>query len=476
MTRITNRPTFRWLALALSAVTFLVPLSAMGQTKITLHSNKYKPADDVKVGQQAAAEAERQFPILHDEATTAYVERVGQRLVDAIPEEFQHREFNYTFKVINASDINAFALPGGPMYVNRGMIEAAKNEGEMAGVMAHELSHVALRHGTAQATKAQKYSILAGIGAIAGTVLGGQAVGQAIGGSVGVYFLKYSRDYEKEADLLGARIMANAGYDPVDLANMFRTIEQKGGGGGPQFLSDHPNPGNRYNYILQEARSLDVSPNPIKITPEFTRTQARLRGMGRARSYAEIAQANQNGQGNNNNNGETSVYSGGGGYVNRVPAPSGRYRSINLGNIMTMNVPVNWRQMQDQSSVTFAPEGAYGSDGITHGSITGIVQPQSRDLQSANDEYLRALLSDQSNAYLRRQSGYQRTYMGGRDALATTLSGTSPITGRVETVMVYTTMLRNGNLLYVVTVTPQNESYTYSRTYQSMLGSIRLND
>ncbi len=175
---------------------FLMPMSASTQTRITLHSNKYSPQDDVKLGRQAAAEAEQQFPLLRDAEVNDYVSRVGRRLVDAIPPEFQHPEFQYSFKVVNASDINAFALPGGPMYVNRGMIDAARREGEMAGVMAHELSHVALRHGTAQATKGQKYGVLAGILGIGGQIIGGPAgaAAQIAGQGVGVYFLKFSRE------------------------------------------------------------------------------------------------------------------------------------------------------------------------------------------------------------------------------------------------------------------------------------------
>src|ERR1051325_3190266 len=246
-----------WLAALCAIVITLMPIATLAQTQIKLHSNKFSTADDVKLGRQAAAEAEQQFPLMRDAEVNAYVERVGQRLVAAIPPELQHPEFRYYFKVVNASDINAFALPGGPMYVNRGMIQAARTEGEMAGVMAHELSHVALRHGTAQATKAQKYGLLAGILGIGGTILGGPGLGQLAQGSVGVYFLKFSREYETEADLLGARIMANAGYDPRDLANMFRTIEQQGGGGGG-FLSDHPSPSDRYARINQEAQLLQI--------------------------------------------------------------------------------------------------------------------------------------------------------------------------------------------------------------------------
>src|SRR5882672_4258571 len=267
MNRLVYRRANKFLIGPLAAAIVLMPLAAFAQTQISYHSNRYKPTDDVKLGRQAAAEAEQQFPLLRDSEVNAYVERVGQRLVAAIPQEFQHPEFRYYFKVINASDINAFALPGGPMYVNRGMIQAARTEGEMAGVMAHELSHVALRHGTAQATKAQKYAIGAGVAGILGTILGGPGLGQLAQLPVGVYFLKFSREYETEADLLGARIMANAGYDPRDLANVFRTIEAQGGGGGGWF-SDHPSPANRYARINQEAQYLPVQ-NRIADTREF---------------------------------------------------------------------------------------------------------------------------------------------------------------------------------------------------------------
>ena len=213
--------------------------STVAPTPIVLHKNKYSPMDDVKIGREAAAQAERQLQILRDPQLSEYLESLGQRLVRSIPPEYQHPEFRYYFRVVGDRSINAFALPGGPMYVNTGAIMAARNEGELAGVMAHELSHVALRHGTAQATKAQKWQIGAIGAAIAGTILAGPAAGELAGGGVGVYFKKYSREYESEADLLGARIMSRAGYDPRDLANMFKTIESQTGSGGG-FMSDHP--------------------------------------------------------------------------------------------------------------------------------------------------------------------------------------------------------------------------------------------
>ena len=143
------------------------------QTPITAPPNKYTPAQDVELGVKAAAAAEQQMPVLRDDHVSSYVEGIGRRLVDAIPPELRYAEFRYSFKVVNVREINAFALPRGPMYVNRGMIEAARNEGEVAGVMAHELSHVVLRHGTAQASKAAKYEVGQVAGAVLGAIIGG---------------------------------------------------------------------------------------------------------------------------------------------------------------------------------------------------------------------------------------------------------------------------------------------------------------
>lgn len=459
-----------WLmALAL----FATPLATLAQTRIAYHSNKYKVTDDVRVGQQAAAEVEKQMPILRDSEVEQYVTSVGRRLVNAIPPEFQHPEFRYTFKVVDARDINAFALPGGPMYVNRGMIEAAHTEGEMAGVMAHELSHVALRHGTAQATKAQKYSILAGIAGIAGSILAGPAAGQIGQAAVGAYFLKFSREYETEADVLGSQIMARAGYDPHDLANMFKTIEQQGGGGGG-FLSDHPSPSDRYARINQEAQMLRVS-NPVENTREFQNIQARLRGYPAARSMSEIASSGQR----NPSSGNGSNYPEGRQVGNRVDYPSSRYRSYTEGNFLRVSVPDNWQRLGDSgNSIWFAPNGGYGQvqgqPVFTHGVNVGLASTNGGNLQQATDEFISNLA--QGNGNLRQQSGYQRGVVSGRNALTTTLSNVNEATGRSEIIRVYTVLLRNGSLFYLIGVAPQNEYNSYQGVFNNVLRSIQLND
>ncbi|MEP6922963.1 MAG: M48 family metalloprotease, partial [Pyrinomonadaceae bacterium] len=444
----------------LALTMFVMPLASFGQTRISAPKNKYKIEDDIKAGQQAAQQAEQQLPILRDSYITNYVATIGDRLVAAIPSEFQHPEFRYSFKVVNASDINAFALPGGPMYVNRGMIEAAKNEGEMAGVMAHELSHVALRHGTAGATKQGSIgSQILGIGAIlGGAILAGESGAQLGALGAQAYFTKFSREYETQADVLGSQIMARAGYDPHDLANMFQTIAKQGGrSGAPQWLSSHPDPGNRFNRINQESALLRVSNNPIKVTRDFQNVQGRLREMPRAQSSAEIeknGQRNPNGTANGGNNSPTAN----GRYSNRVELPSTRTRAYSAGNFLRLSVPDNWRDFSANTDVTFAPEGGYGSDGITRGAMIGVVQSNGQtNLQTATQNYVSDLLQG-GNSYLRQQGRYYNANIDGRNALQTTLAGRSPITNQTEIVTIYTTQLRDGTLLYIATVAPQNEA------------------
>jgi Zn-dependent protease with chaperone function len=465
----------------LALVLLVMPLAAFGQTRITAPKNKYKLSDDVQAGQQAAQQVYQQMPIMRDSYIDTYVETVGRRLASAIPAEFQHPEFRYSFDVVDARDINAFALPGGPMFVNRGMIEAADTEGMMAGVMAHEMSHVALRHATAQATETQKYQVGSILGQIAGAVIGG-GIGQVVAAGSQIGFgagaLKYSRGYEKQADLLGAQIMARAGYDPRDLATMFQKIQSQGGSGGPEWLSSHPNPGNRYQYIMQEASMLRVEPGAGRDNvSQFRSIQERLRGYPRARTMEEIARSgqrypNQGGQNPNDGNypNDNDTYARG----ERVAYPSTRYQTQRT-NLFSVAVPSNWRQIGgDQSSVSYAPEGAYGSQGITHGVMFGVAQSQSNDLQSASRDVVNGLVQG-GNSYLRQATNFQRSTLGGRQALATTLTGRSPLTGRNERVTIVTTQFGNGQVFYMAAVSPQDEYSSYQRAFNDILRSLQLN-
>jgi len=476
---------------ARAAVTVVAILSSVsllvGQTKIVPPDNKYKPAQDVEMGREAAREVEQQLPLLREDGVESYIERIGQRLAENIPAEFQHREFSYSFDVVNVSDINAFALPGGPMYINRGMIEAARSEGEVAGVLAHEISHVALRHGTAQAGKATKYEVGSVLGQIAGAVLGGtlgQVVSMGSQFGLGTAFMRFGREYERQADLLGAQILARAGYDPRDMASMFQTIQSKSGNGGPEWMSSHPNPSNRQQAITQEATKLTVA-NPVRNTQAFTNVKTRLQRMSPAPTTEQAMKQSQ-GQGDRRTSqgGGQRGGQGGGGYpqdsrIGQVQPPSTRYQHYDEGNLFRVSVPENWRELPGNSSVTFAPEGGYGDHQgqsvFTHGMQMGVDQAgNSRNIQDATDALIDGLA--QSNTRLRQASRYSHVNVAGRRGLATVLTNVSDVTGGQERIALYTVQMADGNLFYVVGVAPSQEFSRYQNVFNQVVRSIQLND
>jgi beta-barrel assembly-enhancing protease len=441
------------------------------QTRIVPPDNPYPPSQDVELGRQAAAQVEQQLPIMHDDEVTSYVQDVGRRLVAAIPPELQHSEFQYVFKAVNVREINAFALPGGAMFVNRGMIEAAHSEGEVAGVMAHELSHVVLRHGTAQAKKAQRYQVGEIAGAVLGAIVGGRVgsvISQGAQFGVGAAYLRFPREYERQADIEGAHIMARAGYDPREMANIFKTIEQTSGPGGPQWLSDHPNPGNRYEYINQEAAMLKVE-NPRRETQAFDQVKAHLRRLPPAPT---TEQATKNASNRGPSGAQGPPPSG------RVDPPASRSTTYTEGGQFRVSVPSNWRELQSQSSVTFAPEGAYGqyngANVFTHGVEIGIARNETHDLLTATDELIQSLR--QGNPQMGQPSNYRRTSIGNREGLTAVLSNVSEAMGTRETIEIFTALMRDGNLLYVLAVAPASVFDDYQDPFQRVVQSIQLMD
>jgi hypothetical protein len=450
----------------------LTATSVAAQTKVTPPKNKYTPQQDVQIGREAAAEVRKQYPIINESQISGYLERLGDRLVEAAPRELNNPAFEYSFTPVNLKDINAFALPGGPMFVNRGMVEAADGEAEVAGVMAHELAHVLLRHGTANATKAQGFQIGALAGAIAGAVIGGgwgEVISQGSQFGLGTWLMKYSREYEKQADLLGAQIMARAGYDPRELAQMFETIQKQGGGSPPQWLSSHPNPGNRTQYINAEAAQLRIAPRPAN-DQTFSQVKSRLAQLGPAKTMAEIE--SRGGAGN-----------GGGstGSVGRigeaVPAPSRQYRTVQGGQLFTVSVPSNWQPVSSNNSIKYVPQNAYGDYNgqttLTHGVELGVARAASRNLDQATQALIEGFV--RGNDGMRISGAEERFTLSGRQAIVTPLVGRSALGGN-ERVDVHTTMLSNGDLFYVLTVVPEREGGSYGPAFERVVRSVRLND
>ena len=457
-------------------VTVGVSVAAAGaQTAIKLPKNKYTPQQDVQLGREGAAEVRQQMPVINDERITRYLAKLGDRLVAAAPAELKQPVYEYSFTPVNLKEINAFALPGGPMFVHRGMFDAAAAEGEVVGVMAHELSHVLLRHGTANATKAQNPWLQIGqlAGAVGGAVVGGQAgaaIAQTSQFGLGTLLLRYSREYEKQADLLGAQIMARAGYDPRALARMFETIERESnssGGGTPQWMSSHPNPGNRTVYITREAEMLTMG--AAADASEFPTIKSAFASMPPAKSMGELA------KGGGGGGGEAPAAVGTPGQP--VPRPTAQFRNISGGKVFQASVPADWTPLSSKSAIKVVPQNGYGQlNGqtvFTYGIEFGVTKAVSRDIQEATNTWLKAVA--QSNPQLRLAGQQQGIRISQRSGLATPLSNPSPLGGQ-ELIGLYTTFLADGTLFYYLTIVPENDSQAFQETFRKIGESIRLTE
>src|SRR5579862_8817331 len=240
---------------------------AQGPTQLHPGFNLFSKEQDVQLGKESADQVRKQTTVIKDPVLTAYVNRVGQRLVTS--REAQESGFPFTFEVVADPSINAFALPGGPMFINTGLLRAVDNEAQLAGVMGHEMSHVILRHGTNQATKSELVELPA-ILQLTGSSMVGKLAQLGIGLGANSVLLKFSRTDESQADLMGSHLMAEAGYDPMQLARFFDKLNANGGQQAPQFLSDHPNPDNREKAIAAEVQRLPAQ-NYTYQTGDFTR-------------------------------------------------------------------------------------------------------------------------------------------------------------------------------------------------------------
>jgi predicted Zn-dependent protease len=426
--------------------------------------NLFSPEQDVQMGQQSAQQIMRETPMLEDQQISAYVEQLGKKLAAHATGE----KFPYQFRVVATREINAFALPGGYLFVNAGTIAAAQNEGELAGVMAHEISHAALRHGTNQVSKQRMAQM--GIG-ILGTIAAsgenpnmGEAIG-AIGGlGANMLFLKFGRGAEKEADLEGARIVAAAGYDPSDMANFFKTLQSTGGQRVPEMLSDHPDPGNRFQYIMDEIPRLAVKDNHLHSTPEFEIAKGRLTGQTSALS----SESQLNRIGKDPSDLELRV---------RPQPPSKSTKNFQAGDrSFSLRIPANWEVLSEgDSNYIFSPRGAYGklkdSIMVTHGIFAGAVKLPQSDLRSATEAFIQKQI--ETNADFRILRGPQPINFNGLEGYSATVAGPSAINGVEEVDVTYTTSMADGRMFYLVTIAPEDEADNYKDAFQQILRSLR---
>ena len=490
----------RMSVLLATTLVLCAPLVARAATsRATPGFNLFSVEQDVEIGRQSAVEAERQLPMLNNRNVDGYLNRIISKLAAQAP----GARYPYAIKAVNASAINAFALPGGPMYVNRGLFEAARSESELAGVLAHEMAHVALRHGTHQASKA--YLGQAGLGILGGLLgkNGGDTskIVNAVGGlGLNVVFLKFGRDAEYQADQLGAEIMAAAGYNPVAMADFFEFLRREQGrdpGKVEQFFSDHPASADREARIRNQAGTLRSAGS--QDVGGFDRMRADLRKL--SPSSAPVAQqlaAPRNQDGSSQTTGQFDV---------RVDQPSSRFKRFEQRDgSFSIEHPDNWRAYASGSgdAVSMAPDGgvvdtANGQQAMLYGVIVNHYAPFEGDtdrlqgsqqrnyapfedtarwrgsLEDATDDLVRQII--RSNSYLRAQDGQaRREEIDGASSFSVALSGRSPVTGKEEKVTVVTRGLSDGHVLYALCIVPGSGYDSMAGTFAHMLRTLTVNE
>jgi beta-barrel assembly-enhancing protease len=451
------------------------------QTQVREAKSCATAQQDVELGRQAAGDAEKQFQMLSDARSQEYLNRLGQNLAQYAPGE----RFQYSFKLLNVGDINAFALPGGFTYVNRGTIEAAKNEAELAGVMAHEIAHVSLRHGTANMCKAQNMQGIAGaIGSIFGNGIGGVLAGVGANVIAGGVLMRNSRAFESDADVLGSQIMARAGYDPNAMADFFETLageSRREPGKLEKWFSDHPQPTDRRDRIKKEAAMLGNRGN-VREVGGFTDIKRMLQGLPKAPAAQQAQQTPQQG----------GQQQGGQPVSGRVAAPSTNLKVFSHpSNSYSIAYPDNWNIAQGNVGVsaTLYPTGGAGQEGVIYGVLVDSylsqnqqnIDPRTRRPRPASFETITKQIIDntlQGNNYLKVVSGPTKSgaSVGGRIAYSTTMEGLSPISKRQERALLFNMQLNNGDSLYVIFVTPTDEFGNYQAIFRRMLQSMKINN
>ncbi|MDP9039610.1 MAG: M48 family metalloprotease [Acidobacteriota bacterium] len=480
-------------------------------------SNKFSPEQELTEGSKVAAQVYQQMPVLPDNDPVAiYVAQLGGHLAQHAP----GARWPYSYHVVASADINAFALPGGAVFVNLGTVQAAETEAQLAGVLAHETSHVILRHSTCNISKQQNRDIAYGVGGILSQILlgsgmAGQAAVAGLSGMRGLQYLHMSRDDEMQADLLGTDLLYDSGYDPRGLPQFFETIQAKYGSGGAQMLSDHPNPGNRTQYVNAEIATLERRPNAMVTSAAFGRAHAAAQGertfsaqqvkdgawksagYAPAPGYTGGSYSAGNGQGNGGStvqyghrgeqqpaNDQTNQY-------NQQAAQKlgpqqlgigGRFASYR-GSDYSISSPAGWQPQPDANGgITLAPNGGAGAFGIVYGAVVGHAKVSGNGVSDA-DALSTATLQmaqqlSQQNGGLQQIGQATDTTIGGQAAATLELRGRSPLVegGRTipEREWLVTVARPDGDLQYVVFVCPERDFPALRPTFTQMMQSLRF--
>jgi Zn-dependent protease with chaperone function len=452
--------------LALVAVV-VAPFWAASQTKVKPGMNFFSINDDIKLGRQASMQVEQQMPMVNDPVVQRWADQFGRHLASytTMP------NLPWQFRVTNSAQVNAFALPGGFVYINRGLIEKTDRESELAGVIGHEMAHVTLRHGTNQLSKALlAQAPLAVLGGMGG---GGWAMSQMGGIGLSMAFLKFSRTDETQADIVGTQTMVKAGYNPNGMVVIFQKLEQltaSTGTGRAEFFSDHPNPGNRIKRIQQEIGYLQSPGNPADSSPLYFEAKAHLRDL----PFVGGSTPRPAGYGRRDPSTRPPIDPG--------EPPSSRFETYRSSDgAFTVDYPSNWQSFSNgDRSVTIAPEWAMEGSEVSRGAIVSYFDPRGAeggdgaggpDLDQALNTIIQQL--KQTNGYLREERGARYSgRLAGEQALATFLVGRTD-QGVQERDWLIVRPAQQG-IIYMLFVAPYSEFKQLQPTYQQMIRSFQM--
>ena len=419
--------------------------------------NFYSPQDDAQLGRESSAQVNKQLPFLNDAEAQRYINGLGKKLVAFAPNN--HPEYAWEFRIVNSAEINAFALPGGYIYVNRGVFEAAEDEAQLAGVLAHESGHVVMRHGThiaSQAVLAQGgMAILTSIFGQSGS-LTSQLAQLGLGLGVDSLLLKNSRTAETQADEVGTYILYQAGYDPHAMVQFFQIIAKKYPHRTSQFFSDHPNPENRIKDVDGEIAQLGPPRGAKTDSPEFEGIKQYILALAPPPSPQGTPKVEAKRQ--------------------PPPPPSANLTRYD-GKIFTLDYPENWQVQRTEDNVALFPlggmvSGAEGETSQAYGAAVSLYSPQAANwgLVDATQELIESMRQSNPQMHVLQQTGMN---LGGNPAVSTLLQNDSPIEGQKETDHLVT-VRRGESVLTFIFIAPTGAFETYAPTFDRIVQSISL--
>jgi Zn-dependent protease with chaperone function len=442
--------------LILVALILLTMTVLAERTKLKPATN-VDPQKDIILGRDAAKDAEKELVLVTTRDATDYVSLLGNTIVANAPNE---NKFPFTFKIVNDRAINAFALPGGPVYINRGAIEAADNEAQLAGIIGHEVAHVLLRHGMAMSIKAESAQGFLGVlGGVLGTNSSGKTAGAVGALGANSYLLHNSREAETQADLMGAQILYDNGYDPFAMALFFdKLAKDHQDSKTEQWFSDHPIPENRITKVSEESKKMGPALfNPRRDTEAFRRVKKLLIAMPDPvkPDTAKPTPAISTGP--------------------LLPAPA--IPSTKVSDFQTtglqLRFPENWRASVQGTNITIAPSGGVNDKGnLGYGMIIDVFRPTTTgNLDQATAQLMDGLRM--GNPDIKVVRAKIQAQLGGQPAQLNELSNTSPF-GGPETDLVYSVLKPDGKLQFFVQVVPSRDLPQYQSTFRAVLDSVRF--